>query len=359
MNPAEKGRIGELPQFRELRPTQSVVDVLRGTVSLIPFKRKIPGQDEKQPMSAILAVEGPGMFGLTDWRDNKLWAGIFNHSILSARYSLYLAEQLAKKGFTVNPQRVLDGMIVSHAGRRQWDEAGLYPEAIPKAKSKRKISNERLGLRLIKGKVPDGVFELVAALGHEIDAKEFPIDPKIYESLDYSITEYVDHRTAQKYEPLHTRMGDFLLGKFFKKEVIDSDPDLKKRVYEFTSGIIERRKASYLKKSKQGITIEQADQEAEDLGASVDSDRLTRIDLIRLILHDAETEAFLERKGIDTNLIDKLVPMPEWERDLRKVYVGSAKPGIRLAIDSGGLKIDFNNPKDWWEEFAIEVLRNG
>lgn len=351
MNPEARNIGNELPKFHELRPTQSVVDALRGKVSLVSFKRKIPGQAEKQPMSALLAVEGPGMIGLKDWKDNRTWSGIFNHSILSARFSLYLAEHLAKKGFTVNPQKILDGMIVSHSGRRQWDEAGLYPEAIPNAKSKRRISNERLGLRLIRDKVPSDVFELVTALGHEIDAKEFNIDPKIYNSLDYRITEYVDHRTAQKYEPLHTRMGDFMINYFFSIE--ERTPVLKERVYRLTREIIERRK------STQGIEIEEADQAVAILGASVDSDRLKRINLIKLILQDADTEAFLESEGINPDgLNDETVPMPLWETDLRKEYIRSAKQGIRQAIDSGELKIDFNNPKNWWEEFAIRVAGN-
>ena len=36
---------------------------------------------------------------------------------------------MVKRGHKVNSQQILDGMIVSHSGRRQWDEAGLYPEA--------------------------------------------------------------------------------------------------------------------------------------------------------------------------------------------------------------------------------------
>lgn len=352
---SERSNLGELPQFHELRPTQSVVDALRGTVSLIPFKRKIPGQEEKQPMSAILAVEGPGMIGLVDWKDNRTWSGIFNHSVLSARYSVYLAEQLAKKGFTVNPQRVLDGMIVSHSGRRQWEEAGKYPEAVEDAESKRGKgkSNEALGLRLIQGKVSDEVFELVAALAHE--NREFPVSEEVKESLEYRITEYVDHRTTGEYLPLSERMGGFLLGYFFKKDEVTQE--LKESVGSFVEKIINDQKNYRLGKSPEGVSLKQVDQEAASLGASEDSTRLKRVDLLRLIIQDADTEALLEHLGINPNgLNDKTAPMPKWETDLRKEYVRSAKQSIRQAIDSGELKIDFNNPKDWWEEFAIKVV---
>ena len=129
MNPTEGSRVVDLPKFHELRPTQDVVDALRGRIEPVDFVRQILGQENPQQFSVLLSIEGPGMFGLTDWRDNKLWAGIFNHSILSARYSLYFAAELIKRGHKVNSQQILDGMIVSHSGRRQWDEAGLYPEA--------------------------------------------------------------------------------------------------------------------------------------------------------------------------------------------------------------------------------------
>lgn len=68
----EISRVVDLPQFHELKPTQDVVAALRGTVKPVDFVRQIPGQEEPQQFSVLLSVEGPGMFGLTDWRDNKL-----------------------------------------------------------------------------------------------------------------------------------------------------------------------------------------------------------------------------------------------------------------------------------------------
>lgn len=265
------------------------------------------------------------MFGLTDWQDNKEWSGIFNHSVLSARYSVHFAQQLQETEYSVNAQQILDGMIVSHTGRRQWDEAGWYPEVIPDAEKKRTNSNETLGLKLIQGKVPQDVFGLVSALGHNVE--EFSVDPSVYNSLEYKLTSYVDHRTTQQYESLHTRMGDFLLGNFFDRDQITDE--LKQNVYSAMDTIIERRKNYQLGLEEFDISLDKADEIANILGAKSDSPRLARRDLMQLILQDADTEAMLIHEGIDPdNITEKTVPMPQWEDKLRQDYVASARESI-------------------------------
>src|SRR3989344_4753961 len=222
----------------ELRPDPRVIEALRGEISepIQTISRK-PGSEDRQVKVRVVR-EGPGLFGLTDWEDNKEWSGITNHILLSARYAVYFAQKMHDAGYEADPQRILDGMIVSHPGRRQWDEAGWYPEAIEDAQAKRSISNETLGMQLIQGKVPQDAFELVVALGHNVEG--FSVDPSIYESLDFKIAIYVDHRTAQKYELLNTRMGDFLLGNFFNRG--DVTPEVRERVYEGLKNLIESEK---------------------------------------------------------------------------------------------------------------------
>ncbi len=322
----ERFRRQEQPISHDLYPDPRVVDALRGIISepIQTISHK-PGS-EGQLTTVRLAKEGPGMFGLTDWQDNKEWSGIFNHIVLSARYSIHLAQLMAQAGYETNPQRILNGMIVSHAGRRQWDEAGWYPEVIEDAQAKRSISNETLGMQLIQGKVPKDAFELVVALGH--NATGFSVDPAIYNSWDFKLTIYVDHRTTQKYEPLNTRMADFLLGNFFQRNEVT--PGKKDQVYTAIGNIIERQKDYRLKKPEAEIVLlEEADQIAELLGASPNSQRLTRKELMRLILQDADTEAALIQEGIDPdNINEETVPMPKWEDELRKKYVEAAKDSI-------------------------------
>ena len=350
-----------------------VVDALRGEISepiqTISHKPDHGGQLVK----VRIAKEGPGLFGLTDWEDNKEWSGITNHVLLSARYAVYFAQKMRDAGFETNPQRILNGMIVSHPGRRQWDEAGWYPEAVEDAEAKRSISNETLGMRLIQGKVPQDAFELVVALGHNVEG--FSVDPAIYDSLDYQIAIYVDHRAAQKYEPLNTRMGDFLIGNFFKRDEVT--PELKEHVYNAIGDLIERQKNYRLgKESSEGVTLDEADQIAEQLGASTRSERVIRRELMRLILQDADTEAALIKAGIDPdNINDETVPMPAWEDDFRLQYVKAAEAGIVERLFSlnqwianediaGSIKtfVDFNTlerdfpTNTWWGRYARGLL---
>lgn len=306
----------------ELFPDPRVVDALRGEISdpIHTISHK-PGFEDKLVV-VRLARSGPCMFGLTDWEDNKEWAGIFNHVLLSVRYSIHFAQRMAQVGYETNPQRILNGMIVSHAGRRQWDEAHWYPEVVENAEAKRSVSNETLGMHLIQGRVPQDAFELVVALGHNVEG--FSVDPSIYHSWDFKTAIYADHRTSQKYEPLNTRMGDLLLGNFFRRDQVT--PALRERIYTKVGEIIRREKDYRLGKTGgEGITLDQADKIVADLGANPDSARLARKELTRLILQDVEIETTLIHAGIDPdNINDETVPMPKWEEDLRRQYAQAA-----------------------------------
>lgn len=347
----------------ELRPDPRVVDALRGEISgPIQTISHRPGSKGKS-VEVRLVTDGPGMFGLSDWQDNREWSGITNHVFLSARYATHFAEQMRQAGYETNPGRILNGMIVSHAGRRQWDEAEWYPEAVLDAVAKRSISNETLGMRLIVGKVPIDAFELVVALGHNVEG--FSVDPTIYDSLDFKLAIYVDHRTAQKYEPLNTRMADFLLGNFFRGNEVT--PELREQVYRVVETIIERQRNQSLGKEViLRLSLDEADEMAGRLGASPNSERLTRRELMRLVLQDADTEALLIKAGIDPDDInDETVPMPEWEHDLRWQYVEAAKESIierisslNEALQSEGLYSDDRVVLGTLERFGVDFPVN-
>lgn len=370
---SERVRGQERSNVPELKPDPRVIDALRGEISepIQTISHK-PGS-EGQQVQVRLVKEGPGLFGLVDWEDNKEWSGITNHVLLSARYAVYFAQKMHDAGYEANPQRILNGMIVSHPGRRQWDEAGWYPDVIEDAQAKRSISNETLGMQLIQGKVPQDAFELVVALGHNVEG--FSVDPSIYESWDYKLAIYVDHRAAQKYEPLNTRMGDFLLGNFFKREEIT--PEIKEHVYAVFGDIIERQKNYRLEKEGVAqVTLDEADLIAEQLGASPRSERVIRRELMRLILQDADIEAALMKAGIDPdNINDDTVSMPAWEDDFRQTYVKAAQDSIveeiHLRVGRFRQYIFTDNIYDypileklneefplntWWGQYAREVF---
>ncbi|RJQ38218.1 hypothetical protein C4559_01970 [Candidatus Microgenomates bacterium] len=345
----------------EISPDGSVIDTLYGVISdpieTISYK---PGPDFGKLVNVRIVKDGVGLLGLTDWKDNKEWSGIVNHVLLSTRYDLYFSQKMAEKGCPVNLKRAANGMISSHDGRRVWDEANWYKGAVENGEVKRNISNETLGMQLVLGKIPQDAFELVVALGHNVEG--FKVDPKIYDSWDYKIAIYVDHRTTQQYESLNTRMGDFLLGNFFERDQVT--PQLKRQcVYKAVKKLIEERK-----KGPQEVSLDEADQVAEELGAKPESPRLIRKELMRLILQDADTEAQLIKAGVDVdNINDQTVPMPKWEQNFRMEYIKSAKEGIierlgelYLGIEQGDEMsskiLDQEFPlTTWWGQYARSV----
>ena len=355
------------PLSSELSINPEIIDALRGSISYptetISHK---PGLDFGKTVQVRLATEGPGMFGLTDMRDNREWSGIINHTLTTGLYAVHFAEELIRAGYAVDRQAILDGMIVSHAGRRQWDEAGWYPEGVSQLvgeneqKRRRGLSNETLGMQLIQGKVPDNAFKLVVALGHNVEG--FSVDPAIYKSLDFLLTIYADHRTTQKYEPLNTRMGDLLLGNFFSTDQIT--PKKKMEVYTEFGKLIERQKAHHLgRPGVEEVSLDAAEQLAERLGASLTSVRVTsRREFMRLLLQDADTEALLIQSGIDPNKVDDTeVPMPRWEHEFRLSYVEAAKEDIAarmiqlLTAHDESTFIQEFPLTTWWGKYARKI----
>lgn len=326
----------ELIRAKELFPRSGVVDALRGTISepVTTISRK-KGKEGKS-VSVRLVENGSGQFGLTGMQDNKEWSGIFHHSILSARYSVHFGNALQKAAVrgeinfdeTTKPnlQTMLDGMIVSHAGRRTWDEAGWYPDVVKEAARKRAVSNETIGLLIIQDKVPEDAFKLVTALAHKPEG--FEVDPAVKKGWSYRITSYVDHRTTDHWQPLHERLGDFLYGNFLDDTA--KTPAARDAIRQGIKEIIQAQKKYTLgEEGAQAVTIDSADARAESLGADEGSPRLTRKDFMELVLQDAETEAVLQHLDIDTeNINDATVPMAKWEKDLRKDYVKAAEKEI-------------------------------
>lgn len=343
----------------DLKPSREAIDALKGTISepLETISNK-PGL-EGQVVRVRIALEGAGLYDLKDWRDGREWSGITNHVLLSARFSTAVACLMDREGQNVYPQRVLDGMVVSHAGRRRWDEANWYPNIVPNATETKLISNETLGMQLVQGKVSQEAFELVVALGHNVEG--FSVDPSIYNSLDFRIAIYIDHRTSQRYEPLHTRMGDFFLGNFYPKGEVTSQ--LKERVYASMKDMIDRQKS--FRMGQEGVievTLDEADRVSEALGARSSSARLSRRELMRLILQDADTEALLIQAKINSDeLNEETIPMPKWEDDFRREYVEASKEDIKneittrtkdQAMSREATLIALFPGQSWWDQYA-------
>lgn len=241
-------------------------------------------------------------------------------------------------------------MIVSHLGRRQWDEAIWYPEAAPDAQAKRAMTNETLGLHLIQGKVPDNIFQFVAALGL---SDEFPVGEEVYSSWEYRLSIIADHRTSDRYLPLHIRMGDFIWVNFFNKNQVE--PATRGQVHNSLSEFFQRQRNYHLGVTGgRDVTVDEIAEEMQNLGASPTSARSTLSLQLENLLKDVGTEAELIMAGIDPDEVnEETVPMPKWEEDLRRQYVTAAEESIvgRIHYWQGLIS------QDWLTDMGMNVPR--
>ncbi len=366
----------EIPTINELSPSPEVFDVLRGKISepqtVTSFKTpedKAAGGRQVEGVS--LVQEGAGLWGLTDWRDSKEWSGIQNHTWMMTRAAIHFAQQVNERTATnIDIQALLDGGLVSHAGRRVWDEAGWYKNDAPSANVEERnqgVINEVTGMRLIRGQVSEGAFNIVVALGHELD--RFNVDYAMLDSGEYRIAMWADHRTGQEYDTIANRMGDFLNRNFLESGT-QTQESLTGAI-EVIQKVVDQRKA--MRRGEEvKMGIEEAVRLAKEFGASDGSERLTLRMFLGLMLTDANTEADLEALGIDTeNFNEESIPMPAWERDIREQYVEFARESVFAAIqdrrETGQfeeavnwtelIRYDKDFPKgNWWTEAAFNLF---
>lgn len=290
--------------YKNLTPNIDCLDALKGQVSK-PLQLK-------EDKIGRLAITGPCMIDLPDENDKKDWHGIFNHQVTIARYSSFLACELEKKGIKVDPQNVLDGCIISHNGRRQWDEARWYSQTVkkiigdPETTYRTNISSEELSVRLLENnhKIQNAI-EFVKNLW-EID----DFDPDAFAAL---FTRYIDHRIGQDYESLNKRMSLLI----YKSFVVDNNlsAPTQEKIEDLLAEIQKRQ-----------LNKDEANLEAEKIGIKDKSPRFLRSDVIQQITQDFSTERKLRDLGINPdNLNPTTVPQPSWEIQIRNRYWNQAK----------------------------------
>jgi len=69
---------------------------------------------------------------------------------LSARLASHLATLLKNKGINVDPEVDLRAHLVSHLGRRSWEESKMYPEDVSNSADKSSKTNEVLGVEILE-----------------------------------------------------------------------------------------------------------------------------------------------------------------------------------------------------------------
>ncbi len=334
---------------KELSHDPEIVNVLRGEVSK-PVQTAFYKDGVKGSLTSVrLAMEGPCMHGLTDYKDNRLWWGMARmHQGRSASLAVHYGTIMQRAGYEVSLETIVNGMNVSHAGRRQWEEADYYREAVPDFAQKLAISNETLGLRLIQNKVPEDIFILVSSLAY---SDEYLVEQGVYDSLEHRLTDLADHQTTHTFAPLHERMGDFIARNFFrglttpeaKQPVIDTLNEIITRQREFSHGISGRRE----------VSLDEASDMMLEIGASPVSSRSTLRLQLRNFLKDAQTQAMLINAGVDPDKVnEKTVPVSSWEHLLRVEYLEFAMESLIEATREG-----YQIPLDTeWGRYAQMIL---
>ncbi len=186
------------------RPHATILEVLKGYVSEPIETVSNKPDSEGQIVKVSLVEEGSGMIGLENAIDNQEWAGIFNHILKTARVATFLGEQLYEKGETVDPDCILNTILVSHAGRRQYDEATWYPSVVFNAAQKVEAGDTAITLDLLShAHIPPIIIEGVKA--HGIGAT-YPVSQM--NTWEKILPAYADFRVSQHVMSLQERFDD-------------------------------------------------------------------------------------------------------------------------------------------------------
>jgi len=201
-----------------------------------------------------------------------------NHILRTARVATFLAERLKNTGVEIDPQIVLNTILVSHSGRRQWDEARWYPDSVANSAEKVEKGDHGIGVELIKNAgISSTIIDNVASSSPFSNG-----DPYVtLDTLEKQAVMYADYRTSQHVMSLDERF--------------------------------------------------------HDLQRVVDDGRITQAQLeeLKLWAVDIETQIFShfksEEKGtlLDTgDITDEYPKEPGWEKYIRRLYVQDAEQGI-------------------------------
>jgi len=283
--------------YKNLKPDFFCIDALKGDVS-----NPIP-----EISFVRLVKSGPGLINFPDELDKKIWSGINNHVLLVSRYSSCLACELEKRGLPINPQKVLDADIDSHAGRRQSDEAKKHLIALmnlvgaKEANYRKDISSENLAIKLIKDNpnIRKEVIDYLQELWSETINR-----------FDALVTMYMDLRISDRLLPLYMRMGDMMNINFVTPE--NKTPAMQAKIYKLMKDIINNK----------NITLDEADEMADKCGLLPSSPRWNRKPIIELTLKSADTERKIKDAGINLKYINsKNITAPDWEIEFRKNHL--------------------------------------
>jgi len=252
-----------------------------------------------------IVTGGAGLAELNDPKDMVEWSGVFNHVLFSTRIATHYTAILQSAGYDVDPESVLNAGIVSHLGRRPWDEANWYPEIVPDPKNTLAHTNESLGVKMLEdANVPNSILQIVQGLAHGHQT-----DPAIYQTLGYRIFSLVDHFVTETVHPYEVRMGNIVTG-WFMPGTKPTD-ELAGQVRQVIVNAFQ---------DPENHTSDMIHDAFLALGAQDNSDRLTLPRFAELIIGDAHTAKLLKDAGINITQAGE-IPEFTWERILRSCFL--------------------------------------
>ncbi|MBI5221724.1 MAG: hypothetical protein HY979_02895 [Candidatus Magasanikbacteria bacterium] len=289
--------------IREIRPQGDILRALKGATEKYPLKEKLE-PDSNMPDEVSLVKEGSGIIGLREVHENKEWSSLFNHFVKTARVATYLAERLRAVGVKVDPKQVLNSMLVSHVGRRQWEEARRYPEQIKDAEKKVKSGETAINVALLMDVgVSSVIINNIAAHGTR--------NPKVdLDTWEKKLGLYADFRVAQNLMTLEERFNGMHkaveIGKITKEELSKLKEWARSVEFEIFNNFID---------PKNGVLLEPGD------------------------------------------LNDDFPKQPAWEKYLRRLYIQDAEVGIYQKLDDFERRIMEANSDEEVEKIAQEVSK--
>lgn len=356
-----------------LGPSSNVLKTLKGATFTEPKHLRKPNGQE---ITTRLVHEGAGMVGLEDRIENQEWAGIFNHYVKTAGGSLRLGRLLQLNGQEVDLQLMLNTVMLSHSGRRQYDEATWYPEQIDDAVQKRELGDTQIGLANLQSKhLPPELIDMISVHGL---GTIYPFEAT--KTWNEKLPIYLDFRIAQNAMPMEQRFIDLQRGVIagrYTQEFLD-------KTHEWAIG-----RESELFEALQIPSYEVIVSNPQNMKARIDAaiklGKFTVTEVAALKetqlykpksgkegdvaeIAGLTSEEFLERLQLHPEDINDQLLQPErWERYIRRLYINDAEQGIfaRLSklhrdVEAGKAgsaeELDKEFPQNtWWGKYTREL----
>lgn len=354
-------------------PSRNVLEALKGATFTEPMRlRKPTGQE----ITTRLVREGAGMVGLENKVENQEWAAIFNHYVKIAGAVLQLGRLLQSNGQNVDLQLMLNATMLSHSGRRQYEEATRYSDIVDNAVEKRKVGDTQIGLSSLKDKnLPAELIEMISVHGL---GTIFPFES--IKTWNQKLPLYLDFRIAQNVMLMEQRFVDLQRGVTagrYTQEFLDKAHEwarerehelfeaLKIPSYEALASNIQNLKT----RINTAVTLGKfSEDEAIALrGTKLYQPKSGKDGDVAGVIGLSQDE-FLDRLQLHPEDInDQLLQPGRWERYIRRLFINDAEQGIFARLSK--LQRDISEGKagsveelekefpqnTWWGKYVQEL----